>query len=236
MTEIQRTEDYSRFKRIDGNRTIKPGHITKLQNSLSAEPELAAANPILINEADEIIDGQHRFEANKRLGYPISFIQIKGLRLHHVQKLNSNTKAWSVEDYTKSFADLGNKNYQKVLEFKKAYRGFSWDFIISTLSGTSRGVNDAYRDGNFKVKNETNARDLLTKLVDIGEFVDGYTKSVFARAYTKIYKLKQYSHKRMLQKAEKYANRMEAFASEPDAAREIEKVYNWQSTSKVRLF
>jgi ParB-like chromosome segregation protein Spo0J len=81
MNKIQVSEDYSSFKRIDGNRTINKAQVKKLYDSFNENPGLASAVPIVVNDKMEIIDGQHRFESLKKLNLPIYYYEVEGLKL-----------------------------------------------------------------------------------------------------------------------------------------------------------
>jgi hypothetical protein len=240
MLKIQSTDNYSAFSRIDGNRNLKTGHISKLQQSISADPYLAEINPILVNDKMEIIDGQHRFEAIKRLQLPVHYIKLADVDLSHVQKLNANTRVWSNLDYARSYTELGNANYAKVLTYHQNYKMFGIDYVISLLGGqyTGSAVTQSFKDGKFIVKDEKNTKTILNYLVDIGEFFPDYKLTTFCRAFRKIYRTGKYNHKRFLMKLKKHADKIRPFHTVEDAQREIERIYNMNvaETQRVRFF
>jgi hypothetical protein len=75
--QIQKTEDYNLFKRIVGNRTINKAQVRRLYDSYSIKPWLIQYCPIIINDNNEVIDGQHRLEAIKRLKIPVYYLQVE---------------------------------------------------------------------------------------------------------------------------------------------------------------
>ena len=75
INEVYETNDYSQFKFLNNNRDISTKHVNKLIKSMK---EKRLISPILINESGQIIDGQHRFEAQKNLGFPVPYIVQKG--------------------------------------------------------------------------------------------------------------------------------------------------------------
>ena len=176
MSKIQQTEDYSSFKRINGNRTINKAQVSKLFASLGGNPELAAAVPIIVNDKMQIIDGQHRFEALKKLGLPIHYAQVNGLGLGDVQIVNSATKIWTPLDYAKSFSELGIKDYDVYLEFRKKYH-LSHNILIAYLSlkdkDDMRGGGNTvqtFRAGKFKATNTKLSHILCQQLVDMQQY------------------------------------------------------------------
>lgn len=56
---IKKTFNYKMFKILKPNRKINNSHVRKLMESISAR-DLSEFYPILINEKNEVIDGQHR--------------------------------------------------------------------------------------------------------------------------------------------------------------------------------
>lgn len=69
--EIKKTTDYALFKKLDGNRDVV--RTNSLVKSIQ-ELDLTMYSPIIVSEEFQIVDGQHRFEACKKLGLPIYFI------------------------------------------------------------------------------------------------------------------------------------------------------------------
>ena len=68
---IQKSKDYNIFKTLTGNRELNISHKEKLKKSFK---ENYLISPIIINEKYEIIDGQHRFNAARELGYYVYYI------------------------------------------------------------------------------------------------------------------------------------------------------------------
>jgi hypothetical protein len=54
-----KTKDYARFKTLGGNRQLNELHLKRLLSSVMVK-NLLFANPILVNEKFEIIDGLNR--------------------------------------------------------------------------------------------------------------------------------------------------------------------------------
>jgi len=114
------TSDYGIFKKLRGNRDIDETHVTRLMESIRRK-DLGV--PICCNHQMEILDGQHRLEARKRLQISVPYyVSAEDYGLEEVQMVNAKQKGWSIEDYAQSFIALGNKDYQVYDWFRKRYK------------------------------------------------------------------------------------------------------------------
>lgn len=111
-SETKYTTDYSMFKFMGGNRNIDERHVKHIM-SLICEFGYVQED-IIVNEFMEICEGQHRFEALKRLGLPIPYKIVPGLRREHVILLNTSSKNWRTVDYIDSYASDNNPSYQRL--------------------------------------------------------------------------------------------------------------------------
>lgn len=115
--------DHNRFKVINFNREVKDPHVVNIAKSMT-DVNLIGANPIIVSD-DYIIDGQHRYEACKKLGIPVPYIEIKGMteadRYKAMQKLNSNAKNWGLADYLKFYVKQNKESYLILENFCKKY-------------------------------------------------------------------------------------------------------------------
>lgn len=71
--EIYESYEYDQFKFINFNRSICKKNLTKLV-SLNEEKNRFHLFPIVVDEEFNIIDGQHRFEACKKMDAPIYYV------------------------------------------------------------------------------------------------------------------------------------------------------------------
>ena len=98
-SEIYMTTDYSMFSSMKHNRNVSEAHIHRLMKSMS---EKQYPVPIVVNEKNEIADGQNRFEAIKALNLPVYYMVIPGLTIDDVKRLNRDNKTWNEIDYAES--------------------------------------------------------------------------------------------------------------------------------------
>lgn len=232
--KIHSTEDYSAFKDVMGNRKVRPAHVKKLRTAIEVDPETIKYNPILVNENMEVIDGQHRLEAIKQLELPVYYVQVEGLTLENVQRLNSTAKQWQPMDYAEAFAKLGNKNYAKYVEIKRDKElSLNHDSLMRYLSLDNPITSQSFNEGKLRVDNFERSKELLLQLREIGTYYERYNIRSFALAFLRLARTEGYDHKRMVGQMRKYANdMMEDYSKEQDYYMKLIEVYNWQKSSR----
>ena len=63
------TKNYDQFKTLEGNRSIDQKNVNNIEQNMREHGVLPTV--IIVNEKMEVIDGQHRIEALKRLHEPV---------------------------------------------------------------------------------------------------------------------------------------------------------------------
>lgn len=245
INQVKTTNDYDMFKRCKGNRKINRLHVRRLKDSMMKE---FIEMPIIINEKNEIIDGQHRFTAAKELGMNIPFIKVKNLGKEQIHRLNTNSKNWNGKDYLHDYCEMGMKDYIIYRDFLDKY-GFDWNVTNAMLSDKNRmsGSKDnvAFIDGLFKVKNLKKAVDRAKKLLDIGQYYKcvsakerGFRRRNFIYAMLDIFDNPNYNHKQFLKKLKYQSSKLDGCSTIEEYLRAVEKIYNNNrpSNSKVRLY
>ena len=86
------TKDYDIFQIIEGNRPVDEKHVKQLISNMTKYGNLTPNFPIVVNEAIEVIDGQHRIAALKELGWPVFYQVQADLGLDTVQGINQASK------------------------------------------------------------------------------------------------------------------------------------------------
>ena len=233
--QVMQTTNYGMFSLKEGNRPIRKPHLRKLTESIAIK-QLPV--PIIVDEFYRICDGQNRFTACKNLKKPIHYIVVEGLNLDDVQRLNANTKTWSTDDYMDSFCELGLKEYIIYKKYKDKYKfGHNESLVLLGGYGGST-VFQNFRDGNFKVKNYSQAIENSDKILEIGKYYDGYRKKLFVYTMMNLLQNKKYNHSTFLRKLSRQSEKMRHQADVESYLRLIEKIYNHGITkkNKVRLY
>lgn len=117
--KVQLTDRYNKFRHMQGNREINERNVLRIMDSIKKIGWIP--NPILVTPKLEVIDGQHRLEALKRLNLPVEYIVIDGATADVVREMNDKQFRWKAEDFSRSFAEEGRTSYQFVTHLAKKY-------------------------------------------------------------------------------------------------------------------
>ena len=242
INQVNQTDDYAMFKTLDGNRNVNKLHVNRLKESFRTAYLLS---PILINQRNEIIDGQHRFEAAKALGLPINFIIVNDYGLKEVQLLNTNTKNWGKEDYLQAYCDLGYPEYLKMRKFMRRFPEFGIAACEMMLidrsngkSGTIEGMRcriKYFEEGNLEIPNYDYSCEIAEKIMQLKPYYDGFNRQVFVRAMCGVFKVAKYNHTVFLQRLDAQPNALQHCATVLQYRLMIEDKYNYRSHNKVSL-
>jgi hypothetical protein len=239
--QIEQSNDYGRFKILQFNRRISKGHVAQLVEAFQEKPNILQYRPILTNEKLEVVDGQHRFEAAKSLGYPIYYTVGKGLNYKDAQKFNALQRNWTPIDYAESFAKAGDKNYQKYLDFRKRFC-ITHNVTVAYLAGNTAAATDSasFRNGAFKVANEKTAEKHCIMLTEVGDKVpEFWNRKEFGIAYFTLLNHPDYDHKHFLYKlAAHHAKFLARYENMQDYQRAFERIYNFKTPveQQIKLF
>lgn len=171
--KIYETNDYDKFKRLEGNRDVK--NSKKIVQSISEVGYILS--PILVNENYEVIDGQNRLDALEELGLPVFYIMQKGIGLKECMALNINQTNWNTEQFVASYALRGNESYIRLQSLIKDFKrkGFSLEGVLFMVEPRfipkSGGANYAIvKKGEFELSAERYelTRIRLQSAIDLG--------------------------------------------------------------------
>jgi hypothetical protein len=198
--QILSTKNYALFKYIGGNRDIDEKRVLSVMDKMKNFPDTVA--PAQCNEKYEIIDGQHRLEASRRLGKSFYYYIVKGATIETVRAINDHDPRWSTGEFVNSFSSTGNINYEIYESFEKKY-GFGHAINIMLLSaagGFHNRMLDEFKQGAFVVKDLESAEKTAEMLIEIGKYYAGYKKRSFAIAFTKVAGLPNFDFKTLISK------------------------------------
>ena len=149
---VFRTSDYSIFKRLEGNRPVLARRVSKIASSISKNGYVF--NPIVVNEAMQIIDGQGRFEALKQAGLPIDFVVSEGAGLDECVALNMYATPWTLRDYIDSYHEMGNQSYLLLKFLLDQYKDLPLNVVLQFVSGTPAIPNEKIKSGTLALTDD----------------------------------------------------------------------------------
>ncbi len=250
VNQVKETNDYSMFSTLEGNRHVNKLHVNRLKESFKTA---YLFSPILVNQKNQIIDGQHRFEAAKALELPINYIVCDNYGLKEVQILNTNMKNWKKEDYLKAYCDLKYPEYLKFRNFMRRYNDFGFAACEAILTGMlsvkqrtdSKGEFTSNNSGKYTIKyfeqgdlaipNYDYSVECAEKIMMIKHHYDGYNKPTFVRAMLGIFRIEHYNHAKFIERLNANPNTMQHCVNITQYKLLIEEIYNFRSREKVSL-
>ena len=235
VNTVMKTNDYSKFGTLEGNRQLNELHLKRLRSSVMTK-NLLFANPILVNEKFEIIDGQHRFTVCKDLGLPIYYLLVDSFGLEEVQTLNANGKNWKIEDYIDGYCDMGLSEY---CYFKSEMKrtGLSLSVLIALLTFNNGDTMIEVKIGKLKLPNKKRGVIISEWIKDWSKWYSGADRRTFVIALVQLYNTKGYNHEKMIQKLQYQSAKIVDCTTSKTYLALLEEVYNFRERGeKLRFF
>lgn len=235
---IFETTDYDIFKRLEGNRADIERRAKKVIKSIKAVGQIKA--PIIVNERFEIIDGQARVEAFRRLGLPIYYTVIHGIGRDECIAMNINQSSWTLMDYIQSYAELGNVSYMYLLNLYRAYgKSFQSKVILCSITGRIDTQTSKIKNENVvcSAADYNRAVNMLSWLESFRPFFKdgkGHTEFYYL-ALMFCYEDKEVDNDKLLQKIEQQQASLIPVTNSLQAFDVIENIYNKKTRSHVYI-
>jgi len=233
---IKKTFNYKMFKILDSNRELNNLHLKRLEKSFINNYLI---NPIIVNENNYIIDGQHRYTVARKLNLPIYFIEIPFYKLEEIQILNINQKNWNLNDYVDGYISLGKKEYKIYKDFLNKYK-FPPMKCIEILTGKKTGggenrVDDLFKKGVFNIQDLNKSISIAEKILSLKGYYEGYKRSSFLNAMITLFNNDNFDFDFFIDKLKIKSNKIVDCTKTKDYILLIEEIYNKKSRNKVNL-
>lgn len=165
-----KTKNHDLFKFPAWQREVNMFRANRLAESIKEE-NLLFANPIVVNEKHEVIDGQHRLIAAKICGVDIFYTVVEGADQTWAIRLNTNTNNWKADDFLNYHSNLGMKEYLKIDKIiKESGLGLSTVLILAGNASTQISAKKTFHEGDFQCKRSV--EQINNYIVKIQEFID----------------------------------------------------------------
>lgn len=229
------TNNYELFTYQPHNRDISQPHVGRIIKSIE-EINLSAEFPIKVNDKYEIIDGQHRFEAWKRLGLPIYYLK-SNIKPADTDKaiiaVNANQKQWSAFEFITYWSKKGNTVYTDILNCAVAYR-LPINCAVCLVTNQSRVSSKDLKNGTLKA-GKIPYYEIGVCINDFHEIFPHSRGHYFIRAFLILYKSKYYNHKRHFEKFVLNRYKLKRCADKAQYLAMFEDILNWHSQKKISL-
>ena len=108
---IKTTTDYNLLKMNKLNRSINQNHVKKLIESIKTN---GLQVPVIVNKENEIVDGQHRFIALKKLNYKVPYLISPNWNDNEdTVQANNIVKDWTALQFAENRAKMGNPDIKE---------------------------------------------------------------------------------------------------------------------------
>lgn len=179
ISKIFETEDYDKFKILEGNRPIN--HVKMLIVSIQEIGMLM--RPVLVNEKFEIIDGQGTFSACKYLRRPVPYVIQHGLTLKECRYLNRYQTRWSVNDFINSYATGADaiESFSNLKTLQVQFPDIDKKVIMRAAARTGLAPvhTTCLKDGTYDALGTEEMNRALPRLILLRQFSEYFKKVPF---------------------------------------------------------
>lgn len=223
--KVLTTTNYDKFSLIYANRQVNEAHVKNLCKSFRKR-NLFAVNPIIVNNAMEVIDGQHRLEVARKLKLTVHYIVIAEASIDDIAAMQVSAR-WLTADWAESWYKRGVDDYGVLLQFAKDH-DISVSLAGEILSEKYSNIAHYIQDGTFEVIDLEKATAFMKLLFDLrpylGETVPNHR--YFTRALRMALNLPGVSPEEMLHKITMRGEIIERQLNVHQYLRILEQIYN----------
>ena len=232
--KIYSTTQYGVFNKLRGNRAVNELHVRKLVEAIK-EKDLQIS--IIVDHDMNVLDGQHRLDAYKIVGNPITYIIKDKFELQDVRNVNSVNRKWTLTEYLMSYCKLGKKDYQLLEWFHRTYE-FGIAECVAMLNGkgyTNVNILKEFRKGEFVIDDLEQGKTWAKNINACGEYFQYYKKATFIKAMLSAMKDKTFSFKIFFKRLSNNSSKLKNQGSRNDFIVNIERLYNHGTANKFKV-
>ena len=232
--KIYSTTEYGVFNKLRGNRSVNELHVRRLVEAIK-EKDLQI--PIIVDHDMNVLDGQHRLDAYKIVGNPITYIIKDKFELQDVRNVNSVNRKWTLTEYLMSYCKLGKKDYQLLEWFHRTYE-FGIAECVAMLNGkgyTNVNILKEFRKGEFVIDDLEQGKTWAKNINACGEYFQYYKKATFIKAMLSAMKDKTFSFSIFFKRLSNNSSKLKNQGSRNDFIVNIERLYNHGTANKFKV-
>lgn len=233
--ETLSTNDYDMFKSITSNREVDERHVKRLADAIGKK-NLLHINPIVCNEQFEVIDGQHRLEAARRLGVPVYYLTDGQVTKGDIAAINSNAKNWSVMDYINYWTIEKKPGFDRLSAFLSDHPMIPTSTAMLMLSSDCKRDTAGLKNGFVDISNYETALTIAGILKEYRNLIDHAYDRNFVLAVMHVAAVPGYNHDIMRTKLEFQSRSLVKCVSKKQYIEMLEEIYNYKSsTNRLRF-
>jgi len=229
--KIYFSREYTQFKSIIGNRLLNEKKINRIIKDIRNGLNMMKYCPIVVDEAMNVIDGQHRLYVCRKLKENVYYVIATKASLHDIASMNSNTERWKGSDFVHCYKAQGNINYEILDHFKEKY-----DLPITSalllLSGRKNiegggggQVKSAFESGLFRVIDEPLAKAVMEQVKQFEQF-PGHKTRAFISAILQLHTAGHCDWQHLNKKYSANPDALQSCSTPKDYLLLLEKIYN----------
>ena len=237
--KLECTTDYDLFESHSYNRELRDLSLLKSSmNEHGFRPSSAIHVVRNGNNKLKIKRGHHRFAAAKELGLPVWYIVDDDTMSIYQWEFDSR-QTWTANDFAKSYANAGNENYQKALDYAKD-NCLPLSIAMPIVAGLSAGSwnkekQDIARAGKFVAVDTDHAIEMSDLIQFIRqEGVPFATHRQFLTALSMAIVVPGFDKQIFKSRIKQYPKLMKRRSTRHEFLEEIENAYNYHA-SRNRL-
>ena len=165
---VYKETNYEAFKHLPDNRQVKDSRKEKIISSINEVGYVKS--PIIVNENMEIIDGEGRFAACKKLSLPIMYFVAEGTGIKECVAMNISSTTWKMIDYIEMYAKRGNKNYIRFLRLIEQFPEYNNAEFLGIMNG--RIVTGGWKTSLIKTGNLILTEENYQRIVPVLLWID----------------------------------------------------------------
>jgi len=230
---LNKTKDYNKFK----TNKFQPEHRPKPSKDMLQSIKETNGNilcPIIIDSNFEVIDGHRRLQACKACNSEVWYVSTDSLGIDSARimmLLNTTSRQWNTQQYI----EFHSKQKEEYMELKNFIEDNSIPFaLLTSFAGLSTSIAQSGGDLNLDYSK-------LSRMINVYNIVRGYYSSlptnVVHRTLGKLYKLTEFSDKRLIDKLEVYFGEEESgFKLDKNGfIKQLCSVYDYKSKGSQRV-
>ena len=233
--------DFSKFTLLEQNRDIDDRAVNDLVVSIKKKGQL---QPLIVNAAYEVIDGQHRLKACEILDVPVSYLISNKATIKDVVLINNTQKSWRNLDYLKTFSHKSHPNHAEYIKIKTFIdqHGLLFGVALDLLAAGSYGKGGrdstggkSFKAGTFEIHNLEQANRWATQLLKVKAFAPQLVRVLkFSIAFRKVQKLDSFSLTTCYEQIEKNIRKFDRCVNQEDWDEAMVKAYNYNLRKKQK--
>ena len=253
--KISETSNYDMFELIESNRPISWTKIDKMRERIKHK-NLTSGYNIIVNSKEAgkerygtdgkrypIVDGQHRYISCKLEGQKFFYQINDDIELDDIPTAASLQHSWILIDYLHHYSTVGIHAYKQFVGYMNKNEFPPSTTLIILCGGRGVYFKTAFEQGEMKCSQSWLKAEAFAEAVngtDTKKGVVFYLKyarnSRFVEAFWVLFRHKEYDHPRMMAKLEYLASTMQKCPDKSGFLRELSRVYNYNTRSKLRFY